>query len=280
MRYTRRQIVESTAIGAAGILAYKATLRSANAFYQSPRIPLFGTTLRGVGPGGIPVAAPDSSRPPSRESPTTRSASPQYQDPGVCPSLGPTTLWGYHQAVPWGRDSASEAPGGIIVAQKVSRSRSRSTTSFVTKRAHPPVERYPSGREPGAEPDSGAHPRRPRPLDQRRRAFRLVGAQREPRPELPEQPGPQSNGPEERGRVLLPQQPERTVLWYHDHAFGITRINAYAGIASAYIIRDNFERASCNHGLPDFIEAGGNEIPLVIQDKVFVGATSPRIRTG
>ena len=38
---------------------------SADAFYQSPTtIPLFGTALRGVGPGGIPVALPVPSRPP------------------------------------------------------------------------------------------------------------------------------------------------------------------------------------------------------------------------
>ena len=34
--------------------------RKASAFVQSPGIPLFKTTLRGVGPGGIPVAAPDT----------------------------------------------------------------------------------------------------------------------------------------------------------------------------------------------------------------------------
>ena len=31
-------------------------------------------------------------------------------------------------------------------------------------------------------------------------------------------------------------------IWYHDHAFGITRINAYAGVATAYVIRDRFEK--------------------------------------
>ena len=30
-------------------------------------------------------------------------------------------------------------------------------------------------------------------------------------------------------------------MWYHDHAVGITRLNAYAGIASGLLIRDNFE---------------------------------------
>ena len=31
-------------------------------------------------------------------------------------------------------------------------------------------------------------------------------------------------------------------VWYHDHAWGITRINAYAGVATGLIIRDDFER--------------------------------------
>jgi spore coat protein A len=58
--------------------------------------------------------------------------------------------------------------------------------------------------------------------------------------------------------------------WYHDHAIGITRLNAYSGIASALIIRDNFERSLVKRfGLPDFIENGGRELPLVIQDKIF-----------
>ncbi len=69
-------------------------------------------------------------------------------------------------------------------------------------------------------------------------------------------------------------------MWYHDHAFGITRINAYAGIASGYIIRDNFERGLVAMGMPDFIEHTINnpsqnfEIPLVFQDKIFVNSAN------
>src|ERR1043165_8938709 len=68
-----------------------------------------------------------------------------------------------------------------------------------------------------------------------------------------------------------PNDQSARMLWYHDHAVGITRLNAYAGIATAYIIRDAFEGYLRNLGLPDFIENGGREIPIVIQDKVFVG---------
>jgi FtsP/CotA-like multicopper oxidase with cupredoxin domain len=51
-----------------------------------------------------------------------------------------------------------------------------------------------------------------------------------------------------------------TMLWYHDHAFGITRYNIYAGLAGLYIIRDPEEDAL---GLP----SGKYEIPLLIQDR-------------
>jgi spore coat protein A len=63
-----------------------------------------------------------------------------------------------------------------------------------------------------------------------------------------------------------PNQSSARLVWYHDHAMGITRLNAYAGIASAYIIIDDFETGLVGSGLlPDLVG-----IPLVIQDKSFV----------
>ena len=74
-----------------------------------------------------------------------------------------------------------------------------------------------------------------------------------------------------------PNDQSARFVWYHDHAWGITRINAYAGIASGYIIRDGFETALvANNGLPGFIENGGREIPIIIQDKIFVSSTTAR----
>jgi spore coat protein A len=70
---------------------------------------------------------------------------------------------------------------------------------------------------------------------------------------------------------FYPNDQSARMMWYHDHAWGITRMNAYVGIASAYIIRDAFEGNLRNQGLPDYIEAGGRELPIVIQDKIFVG---------
>ena len=51
------------------------------------------------------------------------------------------------------------------------------------------------------------------------------------------------------------------MLWYHDHTYGLTRLNVYAGEVSGYLVTDPFERA---------LTTGMPEIPLVIQDKTFV----------
>lgn len=59
-----------------------------------------------------------------------------------------------------------------------------------------------------------------------------------------------------------PNKQSATTLFYHDHALGITRLNVYAGLAGAYIIRDEIEE---NLNLPK----GEFEIPLIIQDRTF-----------
>ncbi|HKO11615.1 MAG TPA: multicopper oxidase domain-containing protein [Acidobacteriaceae bacterium] len=64
-----------------------------------------------------------------------------------------------------------------------------------------------------------------------------------------------------------PMDQSARLVWYHDHAMGITRTNAYSGIASALVIVDDFEIGLVNSGLlPDLVG-----IPLVVQDKSFVG---------
>lgn len=70
------------------------------------------------------------------------------------------------------------------------------------------------------------------------------------------------------------------LMWYHDHAFGITRLNVYAGMASAYLVSDATEEKLIADGtIPE------EQIPLVIQDKSFVDAetiveTDPTWRWG
>ncbi len=73
-----------------------------------------------------------------------------------------------------------------------------------------------------------------------------------------------------------PNNQSSRLMWYHDHAQSITRLNAYAGLASAYLMRDAAEQAlAAAKKLPEFIETsllGGRvpaEIPLVLQEKSF-----------
>ncbi len=82
--------------------------------------------------------------------------------------------------------------------------------------------------------------------------------------------------PKNEAEYYYPNHQSARFVWYHDHSMGITRLNAYAGIASAYIIRDNFERALVKlFGLPEFVEKGGRELPLVFQDKIFQNGNPP-----
>jgi len=62
-------------------------------------------------------------------------------------------------------------------------------------------------------------------------------------------------------------QQSARLLFYHDHSYGITRLNVYAGEAAAYVIRDDAEQQLIDDGL---IPSGADEIPLIVQDKTFV----------
>ena len=75
-------------------------------------------------------------------------------------------------------------------------------------------------------------------------------------------------------------QQSARLMFYHDHAYGITRLNVYAGEAAGYVLTDQVEQdliagtnvsgVNPNHlqVLPDI------GIPLVIQDKTFVDAST------
>ena len=64
-----------------------------------------------------------------------------------------------------------------------------------------------------------------------------------------------------------PMNQSARLLWYHDHAVGITRLNAYAGIASACLITDDYEQGLIGSGIPSRL------VPLVLQEKSFIPLT-------
>jgi spore coat protein A len=78
-----------------------------------------------------------------------------------------------------------------------------------------------------------------------------------------------------------PNTQEAGPLWFHDHTLGATRLNVYAGLAGAYFLEDpglwstnrtttRNTPGTCTAGcLPDNLQAVGEVIPLVIQDRSF-----------
>jgi len=62
------------------------------------------------------------------------------------------------------------------------------------------------------------------------------------------------------------------LMFYHDHSFGITRLNVYAGEAAGYLINDPVEQGLVSSGV-----IPADQIPLVIQDKTFVPDTTTPI---
>jgi FtsP/CotA-like multicopper oxidase with cupredoxin domain len=62
------------------------------------------------------------------------------------------------------------------------------------------------------------------------------------------------------------------LMFYHDHAYGTTRQDAYAGEAAGYLLTDPSEEGLTT----TFVTShGGLDIPLIIQDKSFVNVANP-----
>ena len=286
---TRRQFIQSTFALGAGI-ALAGRWSRAFAFSQTPTIPLFATNLRGVGPGGIPVAASDGI---SMWGATHYTMDiQQFQDQVLPDSFGfATTLWGYHPATPLGGAQAQRHLGGLLVAQKGQAIQ----VTFNNKLPWNPALASNLGMHilPNDTTLPGAN------LGNFRTATHFHGGL------VPwiSDGGPHSwfdpNGgygasvmstagniysvvnpalAPGQAEVYYPMNQSARFGWYHDHALGITRINAYAGIASGILIRDAAEADLVKTaGLPPYVETSvlaGNppqELPLVFQDKVFVG---------
>src|SRR6185369_1149440 len=66
-------------------------------------------------------------------------------------------------------------------------------------------------------------------------------------------------------------QQSNRLMFYHDHAYGMTRLNVYAGEAAGYLLTDPTEEGLINSGvLPNLGGVYRYGIPLVIQDRTFV----------
>jgi len=256
--------------------------RRARAFQQSPALQKYVQPLPDIGGvGGIPVAIADPDPAPVTgvDHYTIRLAQLTDQlHPGLS---GPTTLWGYVPTLGLGVGEAvvPRHLGGIIIAEK------DVPIQITFRNELPPVHPLPVDTTiPGAE---GAVNRATVHLHGGFVPWISDGgplAWFTPGNTTSAPPANATHGPSFIQNTVLnpdagpgeaeyyyPNGQSARLLWYHDHAIGTTRLNAQAGLATAYIIRDDFERGLRASGLPDFIENGGREIPLIIQDKVFRG---------
>ncbi len=91
------------------------------------------------------------------------------------------------------------------------------------------------------------------------------------------------------GTLYYTNQQSQRLMFYHDHAYGITRLNVYAGMAAGYLLHDQVEDdmifgtndsgafSTAKAVLPNLGTSLGAQytwgVPLVIQDRTFVNDT-------
>lgn len=288
--FTRREFVKRTAVAGASVaLLSKFGVPSARATNNSPGLQKWIQPLRGLNypsghilgalgypndPNGIPVMG--GAADPVFPSTTMYRIGVQEFSDLLHPALGPTKLWGY---VDLNRPIARHL-AGIIVTTRSQAARMRFTNNLPTRHILPVDITIPGST-----------------MAQNRIATHIHGGLV---PWICDggpfdwfTPGCSDyanglsflNGP---GGVLdnivgtpmqfgqadyyYPNGQSTRLVWYHDHAWGLTRLNAYAGIASGYLMVDLANDAA---RLTANVPAYADLIPLVWQDKKFVSSTTP-----
>jgi spore coat protein A len=268
----------------AGAIVAMGTPASAQ-FAQSPQLQKFAQPLRNLqvfDPNGIPVAVADGTRKWPGVTATHYTIDiGQFQDQ-LHPDLGPTTLWGFGQNF-INNTNWTKHLGGVIVAQKGQpiqiTFRNRLTDTGAPGGIPLPNIIPVDTTIPGAE------------QAQNRTAVHAHGgyvpwiSDGGPfdwwAPNGIHGPSflnnqvlrPGQNVPSNEAEYYYPNQQSARFIWYHDHAYGITRINAYAGIASAYVITDSYEaQLVAQNKLPGPVDP--RTLYLVFQDKIFVNTST------
>jgi spore coat protein A len=297
MKITRRKFLQYSAIaGAAAIVPWKIATREAYAQYiggGSPNLQKFIRPLRSIGgiagaftpttapdiQQAIPVAGTDGPRNWGTVSAThytidigefTDTLHPGTGPAGPIAGWGATKLWGYHPANVLAGSTTQMHLGGVIAT-------ARNAAVQITFRNNLPATHI----LPVDTGIPGAN------QDQNRTAVHLHGGyvpwisdggpfdwwapkgehglsflnNKVLRPEEFIVPGAI---PTNEAEYYYPNDQSARLVWYHDHAWGITRINAYAGIASGYVITDDVEAGLAVPGPLD-----PKTFYMVFQDKVF-----------
>ena len=83
---------------------------------------------------------------------------------------------------------------------------------------------------------------------------------------VPDMPAPEAGA----ATYYFPNNQSGRLMFYHDHSFGLTRLNVYAGEAAPYILVDERQEAMLNSTTVPGFPGAAETIPLVLQDKTFV----------
>ncbi len=285
LQLTRRQFLKGALItgAAVGMGGANVLFRPgvANAAASSPQLAKWVQPLRGLGPTGIPVLNGTSPDPYFGAGTTYYQVTAGEFTDQLHPDLLPTRLWGYWDTT----NPVKRHLGGVIITTRGTPSRIRFTNALnLTAEGAPflkhiiPVDTT----LPGAN------------QAQNRVAIHLHGGL------VPwtSDGGPFDwwapngasglsflNGPGgfldnlyPAGKKMAvgqadyyyPNNQSTRLLWYHDHAHGITRVNAYAGLATGYLILDTAQETALASKVPSL----ASTIPIIVQDKVFVGPTT------
>ena len=259
----RRKFLKITSVATIG-MGFGAMLpfRSAWAYVQSNAILKFQTPLRRVGQD-IPIMNPDAT--PGFDGATHYTIDVRQFEDSIY--RGATRLWGYGQGDP---KKNFRHLGGVIVAER-DKAIQITFRNFLPDQHILPVDTT----IPGAE---GAHNRisvhlhggfTPWVSDGGPFAWWTPDGTHgvshiDMKPTL-------SGSASAPGcaEFYYPNKQSARLMWYHDHALGITRLNAYAGLASAYVITDKVEQGLVDtYGLPGPLDDRTHY--LIFQDKVFV----------
>jgi spore coat protein A len=272
-RISRRQFLKGSMMAgaylAAGGTGALLRPRRAYAFSQSPNLQKFMQSLRNPLTGGIPLAASDGKRIWGTKVANHYTMGISQFTDQLHPKLPPTKLWGYGQ----GSTSGYRHLGGIIVANRDAPVQITFQNNLPSSHIIPVDTTIPGANQAqnrtathlhgGLVPwisDGG-------PFDW----WAPDGTHGTSFLNNMLNPGAAKNEAE----YYYPNGQGARLVWYHDHAYGITRINAYAGIASGYVITDAYEAALT--GAPYYVPGpldSKRTFYLIFQDKIFYDGTN------
>ncbi len=275
MTMNRRDFVRSSVMVGAGLYLLRGRLF---AYSQSPLLQKFVAPLPGLGPNGIPLASPDKGMYPGVDFYRIQ-AGAFLQN--FHPDLPPSNLWGYADIT--SGPANHRYLGGFIVAQR------GTPVRIDFSNALPPE--HPLSVDKSL-PAAGLIPGTNRYFAENRIAVHLHGGfvpwvsdggpfhwfDPQGNEGLSRVPWlPVSQADPRFGHIQknlskdywYPNDQSMRLMWYHDHAVGITRLNAYAGLATGYLLQDEWEHALIKAGV---IPGMDRLVPLIIQDKTFIGS--------